>query len=970
MPEPSAQTIHAPTVFTVPAHRSFADALVAGLIGRFGRDPVALASGRILLPNNRAVRTLTEAFVRASGGGLVLPRLIAIGDPELEERIGGALDPLQEDAGTPPAIDPQVRLFALAKLLDAPTPAESLRLAADLARTLDALLVNEVDPRRLAEAAADAPELAIHWQISLDRLRAIIDLWPARLAEFGRVDGVERRNLLLRGLAKRWESRPPSGFTIAAGITTAAPAVAALLHRVARMPDGMVVLPALSLATIMPDAEWDALGPDDRGRSEQTHPQYHLKELLDRIGVARGEVRPWPSAGRASSPAARSRVVANAMTAADFSDKWNGLPPAHRRLGGVKVAELADPAAEAQAIALAMREALEVPGRTAALVTPDRTLARRVSALLARWGIDADDSAGRALSETPVGSLLLGIAAVATEELAPVPLLALLKHPLVGGEGDARRAWLDKVRLLDLALRGPRPAAMLDGLERHIELKEKERGCRGCLQAWRELKPAVEQLLGWFADTLPVEAFIARLVDAADKLTDGRAWAGPAGRQAADLLADLDDGQGLILGASDAQPVLRQILDQQSVRPPYGGHPRLFIFGLLEARLQQADLMILGGLNEGVWPAPPAPDAWLAPKIRANLGLPTLEYRIGLSAHDFASALGAPQVLITRSRRDSKAPTVASRFWLRLQAMTGGLLHDVRLERLARGLDDMGQPRPVDRPAPVPTSEQRPRRISVTSVDRLKADPFAFYAQEILRVRRLDPVDADHSAAWRGTAVHKVLEDWLREDDCTPDRLEARARALLEDATIHPMLRALWQPRLMEAIRWIGELEAENRSKGRRPLVAEAKGEAKLGEVIVYGKADRIDRLADGTLAIVDYKTGQPPRQAAVDAGFALQLGLLGLIARANGFGAVHGKPSAHEYWSLTKDRDKFGKLACPDAKLGADDFLDHARRHFDDAVARWLSGQEPFTAKLHPAFAPYGDYDQLMRLEEWYGRR
>jgi ATP-dependent helicase/nuclease subunit B len=324
------------------------------------------------------------------------------------------------------------------------------------------------------------------------------------------------------------------------------------------------------------------------------------------------------------------------------------------------------------------------------------------------------------------------------------------------------------------------------------------------------------------------------------------------------------------------------------IRPPYGGHPRVFIWGLLEARLQQADLMVLGGLNEGVWPALPASDPWLAPRIRSNLGLPNLEFRVGLSAHDFASVLGAPQALITRARRDSRSPTIASRLWLRLQAMTGGLVRDTRLERLALVLDDPGTPKPVDRPAPKPPREQRPTKISVTSVDRLKADPFAFYAQAVLGLRRLDPVDADHSAAWKGTAVHEILETWLRDDDCDPAKLVARARSLLASETIHPMLRAVWQPRLMEA----------------------------------------------------------------------------------GGFEGISGHARAHEYWSLSKYGDQFGKCVCPDKKMGPDEFLDHARRNFSEAARKWLVGDEPFTAKLNPAYAPYGDYDQLMRLEEWYGRR
>jgi ATP-dependent helicase/nuclease subunit B len=327
-------------------------------------------------------------------------------------------------------------------------------------------------------------------------------------------------------------------------------------------------------------------------------------------------------------------------------------------------------------------------------------------------------------------------------------------------------------------------------------------------------------------------------------------------------------------------------------------------------------------------------------------------------------------VLITRARRDARSPTIASRFLLRLNALTGGLPRDIPLERLTAALDDPGQPQPAGRPAPCPPEDERPKRISVTSVDRLKADPFAFYAQEILKLRSIDPVDADHSAAWKGTAVHEVLEQWLKEDDCDPDRLVDRARALLADETIHPMLRALWSPRLMEAVRWVEQEERRNRSEGRRPVAAEAWGESEVAGVTLYGKADRIDRLADGGLAIVDYKTGKAPALKAIDAGFRLQLGLLGLIARASGFDGVSGAPEAYEYWSLTKYGDQFGKCVRPDKKMGPDEFLAHAEAHFSEAVGKWLAGTEPFKAKLHPAYAPYGDYDQLMRLEEWYGRK
>jgi ATP-dependent helicase/nuclease subunit B len=520
------------------------------------------------------------------------------------------------------------------------------------------------------------------------------------------------------------------------------------------------------------------------------------------------------------------------------------------------------------------------------------------------------------------------------------------------------------VRRLDLALRGPRPPAGLAGIEGHVT---------GAAAAWcRTAAPLLAPLEGAFAGA-DLPALLAGLRETAAALCGDAVWSGPAGRAAAELWADLEAAaqSGPERAAPEELPdLLERLMAPVAVRPPYGQHPRLSIWGLIEARLQRADLMIVGGLNEGVWPALPAPDPWLAPRLRAELGLPSLERRIGLSAHDFALALGAPQVLVTRARRDARAPAIASRFWLRLEAMTGGVTRAPRLEKWAVAIDRPAAHRPTKRPAPSPA--ERPSRISVTDVDRLKADPFSFYARQILKLRPLDPVDADPTAAWRGSAVHAVLEAWMKQDDCDPAKLRARAAALLAEAGVHPLLRALWQPRLMEAVDFIADAVARNRAEGRRPLVAEAKGEAEIAGVTLDGRADRIDRLADGSLAIVDYKTGKPPSAAAVAEGYSLQLGLLGLIAERGGFDGVEGAASCFEYWSLAKKGGQIGYVASPiggRSGLDAADFTAHAARNFAEAAREWLTGNAPFTARLHPEYAPYGDYDQLMRLDEWYGR-
>ena len=976
-----------PSVYTIPPHRAFADALAAGLIARYGKEKTGLAQGLVLVPNNRAARAITHAFVRRSDGGLLLPRLVPVGDPELDERIGGLLEPLGQEELIPPAIDPTERLFLLARLVEEHMPgeidaAEALRLARDLARTLDQLLIEQVEPARLRDFASELPDLSLHWQKSLDRLSLILHEWPALLEERGRIDLTERRNRLLDAVASRWQRSAPSGFVVAAGITTTAPAVAGLLRTVARLPEGFVVIPALD--TGMPADEWDALGPHNpdpeigrRRPSIETHPQFHLKLLLNRMGVNRAEVERWRWGGGRDAPSVRSRAIANAMAPARFTSKWQDLKPAERRLTGVRALELADPAEEAQAIAVAMREAIEEPGRTAALVTPDRNLARRVSAHLKRWGIEADDSAGRPLSEMPPGTLLLAAATSAAEDFAPVSLLALLKHPLVM-QGEQRLDWLEGARTLDLALRGPRPPAGLDGITDYLsDWSGRDRDVRKrAREWWTGVVPLLRPLERAFSVKQPtIAGLAAALREGVSGLSGDAVWAGPAGRAAGELFTAIEPAS--LQGPRRLQPgnfpsLLEELMRAVAIRPPYGQHPRIFIWGLLEARLQHADLMILSGLNEGIWPALPTPDPWLAPRIRHELGLPSLERRIGLSAHDFASALGGRQVLVTRARRDARSPAIASRFWLRLEAMTGGLTRSPQHKRWAQALDRPEVHRPEGQPAPRPPAAERPRTISVTEVDRLKADPFAFYARKMLRLTALDVIDADPSPAWRGTAVHDVLEAWMKEDDCDPARLRPRAEALLRASSAHPLLRALWQPRLLEAIDWIASEVEKNRQAGRRPLKAEAWGEADLAGVKLQGKADRIDRAADGSLVILDYKTGTPPGRKAVAEGYSMQLGLLGLIAERGGFDGVEGIPACFEYWSLAKKNGKLGYVASPiGGKHGieAAEFTTIAARNFIAAAEAWLTGDEPFTAKLHPQYAPYGEYDQLMRLDEWYGR-
>lgn len=396
--------------------------------------------------------------------------------------------------------------------------------------------------------------------------------------------------------------------------------------------------------------------------------------------------------------------------------------------------------------------------------------------------------------------------------------------------------------------------------------------------------------------------------------------------------------------------------------------------------MQQADIVICGALNEASWPQMAQPDPWLAPAIRRHLGLATLDRNIGLSAHDLSTALGAREVLLTRAKRDRSGPTVASRFVLRIKALLDAQLQiDKGYTELAALIDQPKDREPLSlRPNPSPSAQQRKVALSITDFDQLKSDPYSFYAKRILRLKVLEAVDADPSYAWRGTLVHDILEKWFVEDKCAPDRLMERAEDLLTNNMLDPMLRALWQPRIAQGLRWIAqETQRMLDDDGRSLLVAEQAGSIELLGIKIRGRADRIDRLADDSLVIIDYKTGIPPKTKQVNAGFALQLGLVGLMAEHGVINGVSGTSRRFEYWSLAKNKERgFGYIAVPtstksgDNKQSADDFVGFVKTQAEEAISKWILGSEPFAAKLHPEFANYDDYDQLMRLQEWDGRQ
>jgi ATP-dependent helicase/nuclease subunit B len=990
-----------PNIYTIPPTLPFADTLAAGLLARADGAPESLARMTVLLPTRRACRALREAFLRQSGGRpLLLPRLSPIGDVDEEElvltagELGGAGAAWSE---IPQPISGPRRRLLLARLIMAfekrrgteVTPDQAAWLAADLARLLDEIQTERRDFAGLKSLVPD--EFAAHWQHTLTFLGILTAEWPKILADEAAIDPAEHRNRLLAAQAAAWRARPPAHPVIAAGSTGSIPATADLLAVIAALPHGAVVLPGLDRA--LDDAAWRTAA------EAPSHPQHGLARLLAQLGCTRNDVADWGDES-AATPFARARLMllSAALRPADAPARrpGEGLSAelvARAFADDVTYLECANPRDEAAAIALLLREALELPGRTAALVTPDRELARRVAAALRRWRIEIDDSAGVPLAATPPVAFLRLVLEATSGSFAPVPLLAALKHPLAAG-GLAPAAFRAKVRALELAaLRGPRPHAGFAGLADRLGRRDRD------LRDWlgdlaRRLAPLAQALA---EPAVPPAALLRVHVQAAESLAADEAgggarrlWAGEAGEAASGLIDEL------AAALADFPPVppasypelLEALIAGAVVRPRHGAHPRLAILGPLEARLQRFDLMILGSLNEGTWPATVAADPWMSRPMRKDFGLPLAERRIGLSAHDFAQAAMAPKLVLTRALRQARQPTRPSRWLLRIEAELEGLglfadgsphklpaWRSGEYQAIARALD-AAPLRPAARPAPRPPLPARPRRLSVTQVELWRRDPYAIYARHILKLAPLDPLDADPAAADLGIVLHKALAVFAQRLGGDPVPADGFAMLMrhIDDALAElrdrAELRAFWRPRFERIARWFLATESERRMAGIFPLALECKGEVALaaprGAFTLSGTADRIDRLADGTLAIIDYKSGVVPSRDEIALGYAPQLPLEAAMAENGGFPGVEGTVAALEYWRLAARGGEIKPIK-PDLIQA---LVTEAWRGLAELIARYDRAETTYPAAPRPARAPrFNDYTQLARTQEWLGR-
>ncbi len=1012
-PESQIFRARAPRVFSIDAGRPFLSDLAEGVVAALGdggrESDLLLSRAMIFLPTRRAARALQDAFLetarRRGQRATLTPRIRTLGDPDEDDvQFAGAPEDELEFA---PAIGATERLLVLARLIAARDRAfaghenwaAAISAARELARLLDAFYTEEVSFSGLAEAAP--AEHAAHWARSLEFLEIVTKAWPAYLAANGLSDPAERRTALIGALAKRWADAPPDHPVIVAGSTATAPAVARLATAVANAPMGLVALPGFD-AGLAADARAFA-------EIEDPHPQARLKAFLSVLGVSPREVRRWPVGVGARSQ--RAGLLSLALRPANATDDWRDLIAAATRADpglraatdGLQLVDASTEEAEASAVAILLRETLETPYARAIFVTPDRRLARRVALKMRRWNIEIDDSGGAPFSQTPVGAFLQLVADWIDDPGDPVQLLALARRPLCGlGMGDDARA--DAIDALDLCLRGVRPlpesgeraslTEKWDALIRKVAAFDRERASERSAPALSAFAAALfpDPNTDDYPLSDDLRARLIRHLYCAEALaadSDGpgaeRLWRGADGAAGARFLAELAAIEAPLPETSGARygEAFAALIASLTIRAhaPHGA--RAAILGPLEARLQSADHVILGGLNEGVWPSLETGDPFLSRPMRANLGLPSPERRIGLAAHDFYMLAAAPRVTLTRSNRSEGEPGRPSRWIVRLRNILEGAESDgseeatviagldvsARLAHWGAQIDAPIRTHRIARPEPRPPAADRPQKLSVTRIEKLLRDPYAVWARDILKLYRLDAPGRPFDRAGVGMLLHWILAEASAKEAATPERLAALFSRYRSAYGISPAFASLADRRFREAFEWFAAFDAERRMIGA-PVVIEGEGAMEIAGLphpfTLTARADRIDRLHDGSLAAFDYKSGKAPsfKQSRT---FNPQLALTALIAEAGGFEGVAAAPvSLLAYLKIIgRQSDKTN-----DAIVGGADaraLIDEARERLHSLLTVFADADTPYLPQPRPEFIDeYGDYDLLSRRREW----
>ncbi|MBX7146620.1 MAG: double-strand break repair protein AddB [Alphaproteobacteria bacterium] len=969
-------------IFTIPSGINFVQAIAERLLEETKSDPLELTHYTILLPTKRSCLLLQEAFIHTDKvDALFLPKIKPLGD--LSEN-DFSLIPDHQINGLSilPGIDPTKRILLLAKLIVEKTEInfnKALFLAKDLFKFLDEIQKERINFYEFNEIIS--ANYALHWQQIFNFLKILFHEWPKILKEEKCLDVVERQNILLEQQAKIWKENPPKFPVWVAGSTGSVPATAELMKVVSHLPLGYIILPGLNLNLD------DNLQKEIR--EDPCHPYYGMLNLLSNLNYKLSDVRPWPLED-ANIPLKRNALLNQVFYPASVVTKWDQLKrkwtDIDKAVENLKLVLCANSKEEAEIIAIILREALEKSNQKVALVTADRKLARRVTAELRRWSITVESGVGLSLDKTKTGEFLKLLTSLVLHQTYTT-WLSIFKHPLTS-MGFSKEYFLEAVKEIELKLL--RGSFITEDLETLIK-KAYDLNLDKASNILEKTKIIFHDFFGLLKDNhvnleklIQTHIILAESLVTTDKVPGYEIlWSDHDGNSVLNFLINMiSTNSNISLSTGkDYFDFFNYFLAEHIIYKDYNVNSRLSILSPFEARLYQADLMILGGLNEGVWPSEPEFDPWLNRNMRTILGLPLPERYIGLSAHDFFQLACAPSVVMTRSLKKDAVVTTPSRWVKRLQIFLKSLGKEILVpnnwiewRKMSNHIESISNFSP---PYPKPPVHLRPRKLSVTQLQKLLHNPYIIYVETILKLSPLEPLEPIPNASIRGTLIHTILEKFLYdyERNHIPDPynyLIALGKKIFSSLLFYPTVWGFWWPRYERVAQWfIKSLEFYKDKKLRTFL--EISGQytltLSLGDYVLTAKADRIDLMKDGGLTIIDYKTGSIPSMRKVNQGFYPQLILEAIIAKAKGFSLIKesNKIQKLEFWKITGRNPAVEVINLPFD-------IDNLIEEHHEGIKKFLESFDDVNT-AYPISVDYQtndyikSYQHLARMKEWIGQ-
>tara|TARA_Y100001970_G_scaffold294354_1_gene451333 strand:- start:13624 stop:16674 length:3051 start_codon:yes stop_codon:yes gene_type:complete len=995
-------------IYNIPSTVPFSQALVSGILsGKIlqfqEQNPLALNDTIILLPTRRACQTISREFVKLNEQkGLILPRIFPIGD--IDDEYQGLTDLILRGIGNfPQPVSEIKRQLLLTRLVTSWkisyeksissnrewSMEYSSRLATELSKLLDAIQLEGLDFSKLKELAPE--NFAGHWQNILEFLEILTKSWPEILSEQGLIDPAYRLNLALVTLSKYWKKNPTSNPVIIAGSTGTMPAVTKLMQTILSLDQGIVIIPGLDKD--MDKELWDSIKP--------SHPQFALRTLLENLHTNRSIVKAWPHHFKSKENKERIRILNTSLSYNLESGKsLETFDQLKLGVNNLSIAECQSQQEEAGVIALKIRSDIDLAKINStnkndrnllpkvALVTSDRRLAHRVTTELLQWNLSVDDSAGMPLGWTNTGALFRLTAQVCKIHTTPVDLLAILKHSLSSGNlrTDIFKETVKKIE--SIFFRGPEKYlyfSHLDRVSNNSDINSETRKWIECFSNHINHLKKISASRSSFLDNLRCHIELTEWLASTDeKSGESILYSNDGGKEMYAFLEELLQNANIIgkMAPHNYFGLFETLMSKHNIRKKdVSPEPFIFIWGPLEARLQSADITILGGLNEGSWPSNSNDDPWMSGAMREAFGLPSFEKMMGLSAHDFIQAASSENVMLTRSINTNEGPATASRWLTQLKTNLKRLGLDSEpirrgkkiIEKYNTTRSQYGERILIDPPAPCPPIHSRPRKLSVTQIEKLMGDPYSIYARHILNLRPIDAVDALPGPSEKGTIIHEILDLFVKNVDKTnPDLAFNSLIEISNEIFVSREPRqgffAFWWPRFERIAKWIVEQEGYRQLK-LEDIGSEIYGQLLLkrpgGNFILTAKADRIGRHFDGSLSILDYKTSKAPSRNDIRMGKSPQLPLEAAIAEGGGFQDVSAAQVKElAYWHLSggqppgeirKIEDNLREIV-KESIIGLESLIDI----FDQPNTPYLSVPRP---EWEPS---WNDYGHLARIKEW----